>query len=124
LIWIKYEDLEVSHAEPATINYWRGQSHEKDEHARSNFGGSRDFVRRADFGSVVAREGLVRIVEQCLRPSRKTGNCNERRWRCAESGSTGGTPLRNGSYLLGFRPSLLDVEEAIRAKPGFAFAGR
>jgi hypothetical protein len=68
-------------------------------------------VRRPDFGSMVAREELVGIVGQCLCPSRKTSNCNERRRRRAENGTTGSAPLRGGRYLLlGFRPSLSDVD--------------
>jgi hypothetical protein len=78
-------------------------------------------VRRPDFGSVVAREGLVGIVGQCLRPSRKTVNCNERRWRCAENGTSGSAPLRSRRYvLLGFRPSLSGIDWA---RPDFAFGG-
>ena len=83
LICIKYENPEISYADCATIG--KGESREKDYHAWSSSGGSHDIVRRPDFGSVVAREELVGIVGQCLCPSRKTVNCNERRRRRAES---------------------------------------
>ena len=80
--------------------YCKGEAREKHHHARSSSGGSRDAVRRSDFGSVVAREGHVGIVGHCLCPSRTTANCNERRWRRKENGTTGSAPLRGGRYLL------------------------
>ena len=57
-------------------------------------------MRRPHFGSVVAREELVGIVGQCVCPRRKTANCNKRRRRRAENGTTGGSPLRSWRYLL------------------------
>jgi hypothetical protein len=91
---------EISYPKSATINHWRGRSREKDEHVWSSSGGSRDIVCHPDFGSVVAREGLVGIVRQCLRPGRTTVDCNERRRRCAEDGTTGSAPLRSRRNLL------------------------
>lgn len=85
---------------PHSATVGKGGSREKDEHAWSSSGGSHDIVRRPDFGSVVAREELVGIVRQCLCPSRKTGNCNERRGRRAATDTTGSAPLRSGRYLL------------------------
>lgn len=73
-------------------------------------------MRRPDFGSMVEREEPVGIVGQCLCQSGKTGNGNERRWRRAENGTTGSAPLRGGCYLLlGFRPSLSDVNGRLGA---------
>jgi len=97
LIWIKCENPEISYADSATIG--EGESREKDEHDWSSSSGSRDIERRPDFGSVVAREGLVGIIGQCLCPSGKTVNCNERRWRRAENGTAGSAPLRSRRYL-------------------------
>jgi hypothetical protein len=77
-------------------------------------------LRRPDFGSAVAREGLVGIVRQCLCASRKTGNCNERRRRRTEDGTTGSAPLRGGRYLLLEFSSANRLEEAISATAGLA----
>jgi hypothetical protein len=75
-------------------------------------------VRRPHFSSVVAREKLVGIVGQCLCPSRKTANCNKRRRRRAENGTTGGSPLRSWRYLLlGFGPSDVEKRPLIIGRP-------